>query len=132
VIQNVRCVSLIKLNVVMLGVPGSQLDYFVVSILCHSVSWLHCCGDPDVARLQLLQQLSSCDMADPRCMRSCMSCLKHALAVLLTLLQPNAVDNYQHCEVQAKSPDAYSPPPDVRRDEDTTRDNPDEAEPDGK
>jgi len=45
--------SLIKMNVVLLGVPGSQLDYFVVSILSHSVSGLHCRGEPAVARLQL-------------------------------------------------------------------------------
>jgi len=49
--------SLIKMNVVLLGVPGSQLDYFVVSILSHSVSGLHCRGEPAVARLQLFQQL---------------------------------------------------------------------------
>ncbi len=60
-----------------------------------------------------------------------MSCLKHALASLLNLLQPvsSVIDNYQHCELQAKGPDAFSPPPDVRRDKDTTGDNPDEAEP---
>ncbi len=28
-----------------------------------------------------------------------MSNMKHALAVLLNMLQPNQVDNYQHCEV---------------------------------
>ena len=51
------------------------------------------------------------------------------MALLSSLFQPNVIDNYQHCEVQAKGPDAYCPPPDVRRDEDATEDNPDEPEP---
>jgi len=49
--------------------------------------------------------------------------------LLLNMLQPNVVDNYQHCEVQAKGSDAFSPSPDVRQDGDTNGDNPDEAEP---
>ena len=57
-----------------------------------------------------------------------MSSMKHALAVLLNMLQPNHVDNYQHREVQAKGPDAFSPSPDVRQHTDTTGDDPDEAE----
>jgi hypothetical protein len=57
-----------------------------------------------------------------------MSSMKDALAVSLNTLQPNHVDNYQHREVQAKGPDAFSPSPAVRQHEDTTGDNPDEAE----
>ncbi len=57
-----------------------------------------------------------------------MSSMKHALAVLLNMLEPNHVDNYQHREVQAKGPDAFCPSPDVRQHEDTNGDDPDEAE----
>ncbi len=44
-------------------------------------------------------------------------------------MQPSVIDNCQHCEVQVNGPDAYSPPPDARRDEDATGDIPDEPEP---
>jgi len=57
------------------------------------------------------------------------NCFKHALAVSSSLVQPSVTDNCQHCEVQANGPDAYSPPPDARRDEDATGDIPDEPEP---
>ncbi len=48
---------------------------------------------------------------------------------LLNILHSNVVDNYQHREVQVKGPDVFSPSPDVKQDEDTSGDNPDEAEP---
>ncbi len=44
----------------MLGVPASQLDDLVVSVLCQSFSGVHCCGEPAVARLQLIQAWPGC------------------------------------------------------------------------
>ena len=42
------------MRAVMLGVPASQPDDLVVSVLCQSVSGVPCRGEPAVARLQLI------------------------------------------------------------------------------
>jgi len=60
VIQNVRWVCSIKMSVVMLGVLASQSDDFIVSVLYQSAVGVHCCGEPVVARLRLIQACIGC------------------------------------------------------------------------
>ncbi len=48
------------MSVVMLGVLASQSDDFIVSVLYQSAVGVHCCGEPVVARLRLIQACIGC------------------------------------------------------------------------